>query len=96
MLKTDWKDFDFLYFVGTMGLIVDYSRSEGEMYEEIAQFLTDNKNEIFYHTSLKNPEQLFENLIQAHKMLQERHTFDSGENGTQKAFTLDSGMFQKL
>ncbi|NLL09803.1 MAG: hypothetical protein GX268_02710 [Methanomicrobiales archaeon] len=27
MLKTDWKDFDFLYFVGTMGLIGDYSHS---------------------------------------------------------------------
>jgi len=96
MLKTDWKDYDFLYFVGTMGLIVDYCRSEGEMHEKIAQFLTDNKKEIFYHTSLKNPERLFENMIQANKMLQERHKFDSGENGTQKAFTLDSGMFQKL
>ncbi len=58
MLKTDWKDFDFLYFVGTMGLIVDYSHSDEKYREEIVSFLVENKNDIYGHTSLKNPERV--------------------------------------
>ena len=55
-----------LYFVGTMGLIVDYSYSDEKYREEFVSFLVENKNDIYGHTSLKNPERLFHNMIQAH------------------------------
>jgi len=96
MLKTDWKDFDFLYFVGTMGLIVDYSHSDEKYREEIVSFLVENKNDIYGHTSLKNPERLFHNMIQAHGMIRDRHNIRPDSESTQSSFCFDSNIFKKL
>ncbi|WP_146199806.1 hypothetical protein ACKUB1_14320 [Methanospirillum stamsii] len=95
MLKTEWKDFDFLYFVGTMGLIVDYSHSEEKYRSEIATFLVENKNDIYAHTSIKNPEMLFYNMIQAHEMILDRHTIITEGDSSQKSFCYESGIFKK-
>jgi hypothetical protein len=96
MFKTEWKDFDFLYFIGTMAIIVDYSRSEENIRENIDHFLVENKEDIYTHTLLKNPERLFQNMVHAHEMLQERHLSNPGEVFTQKAFYYDFGIFQSL
>ena len=96
MLKTEWNDFDFLYFVGTMGLIVDYSRSDERYQDEIAAFLGENSIDIFNHTSIKYPDRLFWNMIRAHEMMQERHSPCSGETVPQKSFRLDPQIFRKF
>lgn len=96
MLKTEWKDFDFLYFVGTMGLIIDYSRSEERYLDEIAAFLRENSGDIYNHTSLKYPDRLLWNVIRAHEMMQDRHSQSPDENRTQKSFSLDPRTFRKF
>lgn len=96
MLKTEWRDYDFLYFVGTMGLIIDYSRSDERYHDEIATFLAENSIDIFNHTSLKYPDRLFWNMIRARELMQERHSVCSGENVTQKSFILDPRTFKKF
>jgi len=96
LYKTEWKDFDFLYFVGTMGLIVDYSRSDEKYQGEVAAFLTKNMGDISCHISLKNPDRLFHNMIQAQKGMLERHDMRSGEGFSQKSFRWESNMFQKV
>lgn len=94
--KTEWKDFDFLYFVGTMGLVVDYSRTDEKYHREVAAFLATNKGDISSHTSLKNPENLFHNMVQVQKGIEERHTMKSGEGFSQKTFHWESNIFEKV
>ncbi|ABD41391.1 hypothetical protein Mhun_1660 [Methanospirillum hungatei JF-1] len=94
--KAEWRDFDLLYFVGTMGLIIDYSRADERYRDEIAAFLGENSRDIFNHTSIKYPDRLFRNMIQAHEMMQERHTIPTTQGGSQKAFRTNLNMFEKL
>ena len=84
------------YFVGTMGLIVDYSHSDEKYGEEIVSFLVENKSDIYCHTSLKNPERLFHNMIQAHGMIRDRHIIRPDSDSTQSSFCFDSYIFKKL
>jgi len=94
--KTEWKDYDFLYFVGTMGLIIDYSRSDAINRNEIASFLTEYAGDISSHTSLTYPDRLFRNMIQAYEMMQERHAIPPKSGHSQKAFRANPDMFEKL
>ncbi|MGV8110305.1 hypothetical protein [Methanospirillum sp.] len=95
MLKTEWKDFDFLFFVGTIGLIIDYSRSEGRYTNEIAAFLRKYSRDIMNHTSLKYPDRLLWNMIRAREMMQDRHSLSPEEKRSQKSFSLDPRTFKK-
>ncbi len=91
--KTEWRDFDFLYFVGTMGLIIDYSRADVGYRDDVATFLIENACDISAHTSLKYPDRLFHNMIQAHAMMQERHGMHSEKGDSQKAFSVNMDFF---
>ena len=94
--KTEWEGFDLLYFIGTMGCIVDYRHSDDGGREEILRLLIEFKDDIADHTSLRNPELLLSNMMHADELLQDLQNLHNKEDLVKRQVRFDTGIFQRL